>query len=107
VTSHLFLPKERPPNYGKRTHLPLLGDAHGDEAKALKTLKNGLKRFSDAPMLDYARALLYHAELAVRLHDQDLAQSSLSRVLALELDEEARAMIADELAQTSELVLGG
>jgi|GEM_PF-2987090 len=88
-------------------HLPLLGDAHGDEAKALKTLKNGLKRFSDAPMLDYARALLYRAELAVRLHDQDLAQSSLSRVLALELDEEARAMIADELAQTSELVLGG
>ena len=83
-----------------------LGDAHGDEAKALKTLENGLKRFPDAPMLDYARALLYRAELAVRLNDQDLAQSSLSRVLALELDEEERAMIADELAQTSELVLG-
>ena len=84
-----------------------LGDAHGDEAKALKTLENGLKRFPDAPMLDYARALLYRAELAVRLNDQDLAQSSLSRVLALELDEEERAMLADELAQTSELVLGG
>ena len=83
-----------------------LGDAHGDEAKALKTLENGLKRFPDAPMLDYARALLYRAELAVRLNDQDLAQSSLSRVLALELGEEERAMIADELAQTSELVLG-
>ena len=84
-----------------------LGDAHGDEAKALKTLENGLKRFPDAPMLDYARALLYRAELAVRLNDQDLAQSSLSRVLALELDKEERAMLADELAQTSELVLGG
>lgn len=84
-----------------------LGDAHGDEAKALKTLENGLKRFPDAPMLDYARALLYRAELAVRLNDQNLAQSSLSRVLALELDEEERAMLADELAQTSELVLGG
>ena len=83
-----------------------LGDAHGDEAKALKTLENGLIRFPDAPMLDYARALLYRAELAVRLNDQDLAQSSLSRVLALELDEEERAMIADEVAQTSELVLG-
>jgi hypothetical protein len=84
-----------------------LGDAHGDEAKALKTLENGLKRFPDAPKLDYARALLYRAELAVRLHDQDLAQSSLSRVLALELGETERAMIADELAQTSELVLSG
>jgi catechol 2,3-dioxygenase-like lactoylglutathione lyase family enzyme len=84
-----------------------LGDAHGDEAKALKTLENGLKRFPDAPKLDYARALLYRAELAVRLHDQDLAQSLLSRVLALELGETERAMIADELAQTSELVLSG
>jgi len=84
-----------------------LGDAHGDEAKALKTLENGLKRFPDAPLLDYARALLYRAELAVRLNDQDLAQSSLSRVLALELDEEERALLDDELAQTSELVLGG
>lgn len=83
-----------------------LGDAHGDEAKALKTLENGLKRFPDAPMLDYARALLYRAELAVRLNDQDLAQSSFSSVLALELGEEERAMLADELAQTSELVLG-
>jgi len=92
---------------GNWLRISKLGDAHGDEAKALKTLENGLKRFPDAPVLDYARALLYRAELAVRLHDQDLAQSSLSRVLALELGEEARAMLADELAQTSELVLGG
>ena len=84
-----------------------LGDAHGDEAKALKTLENGLKRFPDAPLPDLARALLYRAELAVRLHDMALARSSLSSVLALELSEEDQAMIGDELAQTSELVLGG
>jgi catechol 2,3-dioxygenase-like lactoylglutathione lyase family enzyme len=84
-----------------------LGDAHGDEAQALKTLENGLKRYADAPMLDVARALLYRAELAVRLNDQALARSSLSSVLALKLGEEERAMIADELAQTSELVLDG
>lgn len=83
-----------------------LGDAHGDEAKALKTLETGLKRFPDAPPLDLARALLYRAELAVRLDNQALAQSSLADVNALALDEEARALLATELAQTAELVLG-
>ena len=81
-----------------------LGDAHGDEGKALKTLETGLTRFANAPRLDYARALLYRAELAVRLNDQSLAQSSLASVLALDLDAAERAMIAEELAQTSELV---
>jgi catechol 2,3-dioxygenase-like lactoylglutathione lyase family enzyme len=81
-----------------------LGDAHGDEAKALKTLENGLKRFPDAPILDYARAMLYRAELAVRLCDPALAQSSLSTVLALEMTDHDKAIIAPELTQTSELV---
>ncbi len=83
-----------------------LGDAKGDDAQALAALEKGLTRFSDAPRLDYARALLYRAELAVRLHDQVLAQSSLANVLALDLDEAERALIADELAQTAELVAG-
>jgi catechol 2,3-dioxygenase-like lactoylglutathione lyase family enzyme len=82
-----------------------LGDAHGDEAKALKTLENGLKRFPDAPGLEIARALLYRAELAVRLQDQALAQSSLAAVQALALSDADQAALADELAQTSELVL--
>jgi catechol 2,3-dioxygenase-like lactoylglutathione lyase family enzyme len=81
-----------------------LGDAHGDEAKALKTLENGLKRFPDAPILDYARAMLYRAELAVRLGDSALARSSLSAVLVLEMTDHEKASIAPELAQTSELV---
>jgi hypothetical protein len=81
-----------------------LGDAHGDEVKALKTLENGLARFPDAPVVDYARALLYRAELAIRLHDHTLAQSSLSTVLALDLAADEQALIADELARTSELV---
>ena len=81
-----------------------LGDAHGNEAKALKTLENGLKRFPDAPVLDYARAMLYRAELAVRLGDQALARSSLSTVLALEMTDHEKAVIAPELAQTSELI---
>src|SRR5262245_46744229 len=43
-----------------------LGDAHGDELMALKTLENGLRRFTDATAIDRARAYLYQAELAVR-----------------------------------------
>ncbi|MCE7986481.1 MAG: VOC family protein [Caldilinea sp. CFX5] len=82
-----------------------LGDAHGDDAKALKTLENGLKRFADAPTLEQARALLYRAELAMRVSDPILAQSSLAAVQMLPLSEDERATIADELAQTSELVL--
>jgi catechol 2,3-dioxygenase-like lactoylglutathione lyase family enzyme len=84
-----------------------LGDAHGDEALALKTLENGLKRFPDAPLLDQARALLYRAELAVRLQDQALAQASLAAVHALALSEAERRGIGEELAQTTELVLAG
>jgi len=81
-----------------------LGDAHGDDAKALKTLENGLKRFPDAPILDYARAMLYRAELTVRLGDPARARSSLSAVLALEMADHEKAIIAPELAQMSELV---
>ncbi len=82
-----------------------LGDAHGDEAKALKTLEHGLQRFPDAPVLDLARALLYRAELAVRLQDGALARSSLAAVDALALRDDERARLADERAQTAELVL--
>lgn len=82
-----------------------LGDAHGDEAKALHTLETGLRRYPDAPRIDYARALLYRAELAVRLHDQPLAQSSLAAVQALALSDAEQASIAGEVAQISELVL--
>lgn len=81
-----------------------LGDAHGDEAMALKTLESGLKRYPDASPLERARAYLYRAELAVRLNDEDLAQSSLTAVTSLALTDEERAEIAAELTQVTELV---
>jgi len=81
-----------------------LGDSAGDDALALKTLDSGMKRFPDASVLDYARALLYRAELAVRLGDSALARSSLSSVLSLAMSDDDKSIIADELAQTSELV---
>lgn len=84
-----------------------LGDAHGDEAKALHTLETGLKRYQDAPQLDYAQALLYRAELAIRLQNLALAQSSLAAVKALALSEEESAVIAAEIAHVTELVSEG
>ncbi len=81
-----------------------LGDAHGDEAKAFKTLSSGLKKHPEAPVLERARALLYHAELAVRLGKAAAARSSLSAVRSLKLTEEEGAQLAAEIAQTAELV---
>jgi catechol 2,3-dioxygenase-like lactoylglutathione lyase family enzyme len=83
-----------------------LGDAHGDEAIALKTLENGLKRFPDAPALELASAYLYRAELAVRLKNKVLAQTSLSAVATLDLSDDERQSLAEEIAQTTELVEG-
>src|SRR5262245_17337612 len=81
-----------------------LGDAHGDDAAALKTLESGLSRYPGAPIVDRARAILFRAELAIRLGDRSLAQSSLSMALSLNMDDDVKASLANELAQTIELV---
>jgi hypothetical protein len=81
-----------------------LGDAHGDEVMALKTLENGLIRFADAAAIDRAQAYLYRAELAVRINNRELAQSSLNTVQSLELTDHERAAIAEEFAHVVELV---
>jgi hypothetical protein len=85
-----------------------LGDAHGDEALALKTLESGLTRFGEAaPADELARAYLYRAELAVRTGDHRLAQSSLAAAESLNLTGEAKAALADEFAHATELVNQG
>jgi catechol 2,3-dioxygenase-like lactoylglutathione lyase family enzyme len=81
-----------------------LGDSRGDEAIALKTLENGIARYPEAAAIDRARAYLYRAELAVRTNNRDLAQASLQAVQSLELMDNERASIADELAHVIELV---
>jgi catechol 2,3-dioxygenase-like lactoylglutathione lyase family enzyme len=81
-----------------------LGDSHGDETKALKTLESGLARHPDAPQLDYAKAMLYRAELAVRLGRPALARESLAAAAAAELSADERAELADETERTAELV---
>lgn len=81
-----------------------LGDAHGSEVDALRTLENALARFPDASALERARAHLYRAELAVRMDKADLAKESLAIVEALELNGEEQRQVQDELAHVSELV---
>jgi len=82
-----------------------LGDAHGDEALALKTLENGLTRFADAAgAMDLAKAFLYRAELAVRTNDHELARSSFTAAQSLKLTDEEKAALTDEFAHVTELV---
>lgn len=82
-----------------------LSDAHGDPAFALTLLNNGIAKFSDAPALDRAKALLFKAELAVRVGDEPLARASLSEAESIDLGDTASAIAAD-LAYTTELVNG-
>jgi catechol 2,3-dioxygenase-like lactoylglutathione lyase family enzyme len=82
-----------------------LGDAHGDEALALKTLESGLTRFGDAATaMDLAQAFLYRTELAVRTGDLGLARSSLADAESAKLADDERAAMADEFAHATELV---
>lgn len=74
-----------------------LADAQGDEAAALRTLEAGLARATDAPVADRARALVYRAELAVRVGKLELARSSLEEARALDLADVARADLAEEV----------
>ena len=81
-----------------------LGDAHGNEALALKTLESGLTRFTNAPAIDRVRAYLYRAELAVRTNNRELARSSLKVAKSLELTDDEKTAVADEFAHAIELV---
>jgi catechol 2,3-dioxygenase-like lactoylglutathione lyase family enzyme len=81
-----------------------LGDAHGSEALALKTLESGLTRFADARAIELARAYLYRAELAVRTNNHELAQLSLTAAVSLALTDDERVAVADEIAHVTGLV---
>jgi catechol 2,3-dioxygenase-like lactoylglutathione lyase family enzyme len=83
-----------------------LGDSHGDEAAALKLLENGMAKFTDEPPFVQVRALLYRAELAVRLGDRTLATASLAEALSLDLNADEQAALAGEIAHANELVSG-
>ena len=83
-----------------------LADARGDDAAGLATLERGLTRYADAPPIERARALLYRADLALRLERPDLAVASLDDVAALDLDADERAGLAEDVAHVTGLLAG-
>jgi hypothetical protein len=82
-----------------------LGDSHGDEAQALRTLERGLARHADATAIELARAWLYRAELAHRTNNHDLARASQTSAQSLDLSEEERTSLADEFAYVASLLV--
>jgi catechol 2,3-dioxygenase-like lactoylglutathione lyase family enzyme len=81
-----------------------LADAKGDDAGAMATLSRAIDRYPDALPIDRARALLYRADLAVRLDSQELAAASLAEALAIELDDADRESIAAEVSHVESLL---
>ncbi|WP_254507513.1 bleomycin resistance protein [Anatilimnocola floriformis] len=81
-----------------------LADAAGDEKKAIRTLESGLKKYPAAEPMEIARALLYHAELAVRLNRKKVAEESLERVVGLKLSKSERKCLAEEIKHVETLI---
>jgi hypothetical protein len=81
-----------------------LADSHGDDAAAMETLGRAIDRYPDAPAIDRARALLYRADLAVRLGREELAASSLAEALAIPQDDADRETIAAEASHVESLL---
>jgi hypothetical protein len=84
-------------------------DARGDEAAGVRVLRNGLDRHTDAPATERVPALIYLIELLVRTDDRDGAAALLAEVAGMDLSDDERHALADDLAAAAELAaqLGG
>ena len=83
-----------------------LADSHGDDAAALAVLERGLSREPNAPAIDRTRALVYRAELEVRLNRLDDARTTLDSIRTLELDASARSDLAADIEHVDHLLEG-
>jgi catechol 2,3-dioxygenase-like lactoylglutathione lyase family enzyme len=81
-----------------------LADAHGDDKAAHKVIGGALERETDAPAVERARALLYRAELEIRLDRPDDARTSMTALASLDLDAEGRSAVADDLEHVTALL---
>ncbi|TDC83564.1 VOC family protein [Micromonospora sp. KC606] len=82
----------------------VLGDSKEDATQAGKVLDGALARVDDEPDITVVvEALVYRAELAMRLGDVARIDELLTRVRATALDEGQRTLLADALASVEEL----
>ena len=82
------------------------GDTHGDEATAIAVLEAGLTRYAEAATVERVPALVYLAELYLRIEDVERARGTLDAVLALSLRAEEAAVVLGELGEARELLAG-
>jgi hypothetical protein len=84
----------------------VLGESKGDDRQAARILDATLAREQDsAPVVDLVEALVYRAELALRLNDGEHADALLARVRETALDDSDREKLADALANAQDLEL--
>ena len=81
-----------------------LADAKGDDEAAKRLLASGLKRFSDAPRIDRARAFLYMAEIHARVGDEPAALESMAAASSIELTDEEIESIRPEVEHSRDVV---
>ena len=82
----------------------VLGDSKGDTRQAARILDSALNRHrGSAPVTDLVEALVYGAELAMRLGDRARAGALLAEVAAAELAGEQRESLSEALANAADL----
>ncbi|GAB3755110.1 hypothetical protein GCM10028864_35680 [Microlunatus parietis] len=84
----------------------VLSDSKGDTPQAARILDSALiKHRESAPVTDLVEALVYGAELAIRLDDRARAGVLLAEVAAAELTSEQRERLSEALANAADLEL--
>ncbi|NWL09844.1 hypothetical protein DM793_00805 [Paenarthrobacter nitroguajacolicus] len=82
----------------------VLGDSKGDTGQAARILDSALNRHrGSTPVTDLVEALVYGAELSMRLGDRARAGVLLAEVAAAELTDEQRDSLSEELANAANL----
>ncbi|WP_420180915.1 hypothetical protein [Paenarthrobacter sp. TA1.8] len=82
----------------------VLGDSKGDTGQAARILDSALNRHrASTPVTDLVEALVYGAELSMRLGDGARAGVLLAEVAAAELTDEQRDSLSEALANAANL----
>ncbi|MCT9868263.1 hypothetical protein [Paenarthrobacter aurescens] len=82
----------------------VLGDSKGDTRQAARILGSALNKLrGSAPVTELVEALVYAAELAMRLGEQAQAGELLAEVAAIKLTGEQRESLSEALANAADL----